>query len=70
MTATLKLEPEREAAEVREVLGDVRSLLKLRMRRPDTTAARIIAIGKVLHVVDDLEEGTRQPVLQLEEVKQ
>ena len=55
MTLTLELEPEREASEVREILGDMRGLLKIRMKRPDATAARIIAVGKLLNAFDDLE---------------
>lgn len=65
MTLTLDIEPTREAAEVREILTDLRSLLKLRMKRPDATAARIVGVGRLLNVFDELErqlpEATPQP---------
>ena len=65
MTLTLDIEPTREAAEVREILTDLRSLLKLRMKRPDATAARIVGVGRLLNVFDELErqlpEITTQP---------
>jgi hypothetical protein len=55
MTLTLQIEPEREASEVREILNDMRGLLRLRMKRPDATAARIVGVGKLLNVFDEIE---------------
>ena len=56
MTLTLQIEPEREASEVREILNDMRGLLRLRMKRPDATAARIVGVGKLLNVFDEIEQ--------------
>lgn len=56
MNLTLHIEPEREASEVREILNDMRGLLRLRMKRPDATAARIVGVGKLLNVFDEIEQ--------------
>ena len=61
MNLNLTLDPERELAETKTVLGDVRDILKLRMKRPDVTAARIVAIGKLLNLMDEVEAKASQP---------
>lgn len=66
MTLTLQIEPEREASEVREILNDMRGLLRLRMKRPDATAARIVGVGKLLNVFDELEQQLPARVTQPE----
>jgi len=60
MNLTLHIEPEREASEVREILNDMRGLLRLRMKRPDATAARIVGVGKLLNVFDEIEQQLPQ----------
>lgn len=61
MNLNLTLDPARELAETKEVLGDVRGILKLRMKRPDVTAARIVVIGKLLNLMDEVEAKASQP---------
>ena len=56
MTATL-LTPEKKAEEVREVVKDVTAMLNLRVRRPDVTAARTVAIGEVRAALESIAEA-------------
>jgi hypothetical protein len=56
MTLTLNIEPQDEAAAVRELLSDFRNLAKLRLKRPNITAARIVGAGKLLNVFDEIEQ--------------
>lgn len=57
MTLTLELEAEREAPEMRELLGDLRELLRLRMHRKSTTSGGMVASAKLIRAFDDLEAG-------------
>lgn len=56
MTLTLDIQPQDEAQAVRELVGDLRSSLLLRMKRPNITAARIVGVGKLLNIFNEIEQ--------------
>lgn len=63
MIFTPEIDTQREAEEVRDILGDLRGMLKLSMRRPDITAARMVGVSRVLVMLEEFEarmgrEGT------------
>lgn len=56
MTITLGLNPQDEARAVRELVSDLRNLVKLKMKRPQITAAHIVGAGRILNVFDEIEQ--------------
>lgn len=56
MTITLDIPEQDEAEAVRSLVGDLRDLVKLRLKRPNITAARIVGAGKLLNVFDEIEQ--------------
>lgn len=56
MTITLEIPANDEAAAMRSLVGDLRDLVNLRLRRPGVTAARIVAGGKLLNFFDEIEQ--------------
>jgi len=56
MTITLEIPEQDEAEAVRSMVGDLRGLVLLRLKRPNVTAARIVAGGKLLNVFDEIEQ--------------
>jgi len=68
MTIELNIPEQDEAEAVRALVGDLEELVKLRLRRPNVTAARIVAGGKLLNVFHDIKEQLpaqgAQPVAQ------
>lgn len=57
MTLTLELDAEREAPEMREILGDLGELLRLRMNRKSTTDDGKVASAKLIRAFNDLSAG-------------
>jgi hypothetical protein len=55
MTLTLEIPEQDEAEAVRSMVGDLRALVLLRVKRPNVTAARIVAGGKLLNIFDEIE---------------
>lgn len=52
---TLAIDPQLKARELHEVIGDIRELLLLRMRRKDASATRVVVIGELLNHFDEIE---------------
>lgn len=61
MTVILSIPEQDEADATRSLVSDLQELVKLRLKRPNVTAARIVAGGKLLNVFDDILKQLPEP---------